>query len=89
MTILQACVPSMASKLQVMKYRKWNNCCAEQNSACSVRVPCILKEDGLLNGDGVCLGFISFYPVGEKKCKTFFFIFHSILLVGFSQAALC
>lgn len=22
----------MASKLQVMKYRKWNNCCAEQNS---------------------------------------------------------
>lgn len=79
----------MASKLQVMKYRKWNNCCAEQNSACSVGVLCILKEDGLLNGDGVCLGFISFYPVGEKKCKTFFFIFHSILLVGFSPAAVC
>lgn len=60
-----------------------------RNSACSVGVLCILKEDGLLNGDGVCLGFISFYPVGEKKCKTFFFISHSILLVGFSQAALC
>lgn len=79
----------MASKLQVMKYRKWNNCCAEQNSPCLVCVLYILKEDGLLNGDGFAFSFISVYPIGEKKCKTFPFIFNSILSVGFSQAGEC
>lgn len=76
----------MASKLQVMKYRKWNNCCAEQNSPRLVCVLYILKEDGLPNGDGFAFGFISVYPIGEKKCKTFPFIFNSILSVGCSQA---
>lgn len=81
----------MASKLQVMKYRKWNNCCAEQNSPRLVCVLYILKEDGLLNGDGdrFASSSISVYPIGEKKCKTFPFIFNSILSVGFSQAGVC